>query len=52
MLEAGLAYLRFSAQHADYFAVIFSAGLDKKLYPEVEQAARKAVGVIWDLAQK
>ena len=52
MLEVGMAYLRFSANHADYFAVIFNAGLDKKLYPEVEQAARKAFGVIWDLAHK
>ena len=51
MLEAGMAYLRFSSNHADYFAVIFNAGLDKKLYREVEQAARKAFGVIWNLAQ-
>lgn len=52
MLEAGMAYLRFSANHADYFAVIFSAGLDKKLYPHVEQAAQKAFGVIWKLAHE
>lgn len=52
MLEAGMAYLRFSAKHADYFAVIFNAGLDKKRYPEVERSAKQAFGVIWDLAQK
>ena len=52
MLEAGMAYLRFSRDHADYFAVIFQAGLDKAKYPEVERSARGAFGVILHLAQQ
>ena len=52
MLEAGLAYLRFSKVHADYFAVIFQSGLEKTLYPEVERSAQEAYGVIRRLAQK
>ena len=50
MLEAAMAYLRFSATHADYFAVIFNAGLEKSLYPEVEYAAKQAFSIIWNLA--
>jgi AcrR family transcriptional regulator len=52
MLEAGMAYLRFSAVHADYFAVIFNAGLDKSKYPQLGRAAGEAYGVILGLAQK
>ena len=52
MLEAGMAYLRFSRVHADYFAVIFQAGLDKRRHPEVERSAGEAYGVILGLAQQ
>lgn len=52
MLEAGMAYLRFCSVHADYFAVIFGAGLEKRKYPEVERSAREAFGVILALAEK
>lgn len=52
MLEAGMAYLRFAARHADYFAVIFNSGLDKSRYPEVQRSARAAFSVILELAQK
>ena len=52
MLEAGMGYLRFSRVHADYFAVIFNAGLDKSRYPEVERSAREAFSVILGLAQQ
>ena len=51
MLEVGLGYLRFAKVHADYFAVIFQAGLDKSKYPEVERTAREAFGVIYSLSQ-
>jgi AcrR family transcriptional regulator len=50
MIEAGMAYLEFSAVHSDFFAVIFSAGLDKSRYPELERAARSAFDVILELA--
>ena len=52
MLEAGMAYLRFSSVHADYFAVIFNAGLDKSKYPDVRLAAERAYGVILELSQQ
>jgi AcrR family transcriptional regulator len=52
MLEVGMAYLRFSSIHADYFAVIFNAGLDKSKYPEVERAAGEAFGVIYGLSEE
>jgi AcrR family transcriptional regulator len=51
MLEAGMAYLRFSSLHSDYFAVIFNAGLDKTKYPELRHAAEEAFGVILELSQ-
>ena len=51
MLAAGMAYLRFSRVHADYFAVIFHAGLDKSQDPDVERSARDAFGVILGLAR-
>ena len=51
MLEAGMAYLRFSSVHADYFAVIFNAGLDKSKYPDVGLAAERAYGVVLELSQ-
>ena len=52
MLQAGMAYLRFSRVHADYFAVIFQAGLDKRKYPYVERSAHEAFAVILELAQQ
>lgn len=52
MLAVGMAYLRFSSVHADYFAVIFNAGLDKSKYPDVGRAAGEAYGVILALAQQ
>lgn len=52
MLEAGLAYVRFSHIHSDYFAVIFNAGLDKSKYPEFERSAREAFGTIVELAHQ
>jgi AcrR family transcriptional regulator len=52
MLEVGMAYLRFSSVHSDYFAVIFNAGLDKSKYPEVERAAGEAFGVIYGLSEE
>jgi AcrR family transcriptional regulator len=52
MLEVGMAYLRFSSVHADYFAVIFNAGLDKSKYLDVGRAAGRAYGVILELCQQ
>lgn len=52
MIAAGMEYLRFAETHADYFAVIFKAGLDKSKYPEVERKGKEAFGVILRLAQQ
>ena len=52
IVEGGMAYLRFAKQHADYFAVIFGAGLEKRRYPEVERTGRQAFQVVLELAQK
>jgi len=52
MLEAGMAYLRFSSAHADYFDVIFNAGLDKTKYQELGRAAAEAFGVILELSHR
>jgi AcrR family transcriptional regulator len=52
MIEAGMAYLRFAVQHADYFTVIFQSGLEKAKYPRLEQSAREAFGTILDLSMR
>ena len=52
MLEAGMAYLRFSVNHADYFSLIFNSGIDKSKHPEVQRSAQEAFSVILSLAQQ
>ena len=52
MLEVGMAYLNFSSVHADYFDVIFNAGLDKSKYQDLGRAAAEAFGVILELSQQ
>lgn len=52
MLEVGMAYLLFSAHHADYFAVIFNAGLEKAKYPDFARTAKEAFQIIWGLSMQ
>lgn len=52
MLAVGMAYLQFSSQHADYFNVIFNAGLDKAKYPEFARIARQSFDIIWLLSHQ
>lgn len=52
MLEAGLAYLRFSSRHSAYFDVIFNSSIDKAKYPEVQRTGMEAFGVIVELAKQ
>ena len=52
MIEAGMAYLRFSKYHSDYFTVIFNAGLDKSKYPAFARSAREAFGTIFELSAR
>ena len=51
MVAVSMEYLRFAREDAEYFDVIFKAGLDKSKYPEVERKGREAFGVILELAQ-
>ena len=50
MIEAGMAYLRFSAEHGDYFSMMFNSGIDKSKHPEVQRAAQDAFSTILNLA--
>jgi AcrR family transcriptional regulator len=52
MLEAGMAYLHFSVRHADYFSVMFNAGIDKSKHPEVHASAQDAFSTILGLARQ
>lgn len=52
MLDVGLAYIQFAATNADYFAVIFQAGLDKASFPELAHKAREAFEIINGLAHR
>ena len=52
MLEVGMAYLLFAAHHADYFAVIFNAGLDKAKYPDFARTSKESFSIIWELAHE
>lgn len=52
MLAIGLAYIRFAQIHADYFAVIFQAGLDKSSFPERTRKAGEAFALIGSLAHQ
>jgi len=50
MLESGMAYLRFSVKHADYFSLMFSSGIDKAKYPDVQESAQDAFSTVLELA--
>ena len=50
MLEAGMAYLRFSVEHAEYFLLMFNSGIDKCKYPEVQRSAQDAFSTILNLS--
>jgi AcrR family transcriptional regulator len=52
MLQAGMAYLRFSVDHADYFSLMFTSGIDKSKYPEVQRSAEEAFRTISDLTRQ
>lgn len=51
ILAVSMEYLCFARVHAEYFAVIFKAGLDKSKFPEVERKGKEAFDVILRLAQ-
>ena len=52
LLEVGLAYIAFSRQHPDFFAVMFQAGIDKNSYEELGVAATSVFSIADELAKE
>ena len=52
LLAVGLAYIAFSRQHPDFFAVMFQAGIDKNSYEELEVAATSVFSIADELAKE
>lgn len=48
--DLAAAYVAFASRHRAYFMVIFSAGIDKALFPAVAPSARAALGVAVEAA--
>lgn len=48
--DLAAAYVAFAFRHRAYFMVIFSAGVDKALFPAVAPSARAALGVAVEAA--
>jgi AcrR family transcriptional regulator len=46
MLALGQEYMRFALAHPGLFRLMFGSGLDRKLHPELEQAAQDAFEVL------
>ena len=51
LLAVGLAYIAFSKQHQDYFAIMFRSGIDKSSYEELSLAALSVFSVADELAK-
>lgn len=45
LLAVYSAYIAFSQQHSDLFAVMFQSGIDKEPYPEAKESAEQAFRV-------
>ena len=52
LLAVGLAYITFSRQHPDFFAVMFQAGIDKNSYEELGVAATSVFSIADELAKE
>ena len=52
LLAVGLAYIAFSKQHPDFFAIMFQAGIDKNAYEELSLAATSVFSIADELAQE
>ena len=52
LLTVGLAYIAFSKQHPDYFAIMFQAGIDKNSYEELSSAATSVFSIADELAKE
>lgn len=52
LLAVGLAYIAFSTQHPDFFAVMFDSGIDKSSYEELGLAATSVFSIADELAKE
>lgn len=52
LLAVGLAYIAFSKQHPDFFAIMFQSGIDKNSYEELSSAATSVFGIADELAKE
>ena len=51
LLAVGLAYIAFSRQHPDFFAIMFQSGIDKSSYEELGLAALSVFSIADELAK-
>ena len=52
LLAVGLAYIAFSKQHPDFFAIMFRSGIDKSSYEELGVAATSVFSIADELAKE
>ena len=52
LLAVGLAYIAFSKQHPDFFAIMFQSGIDKSSYEELDLAATSVFSIADELAKE
>ena len=52
LLAVGLAYIAFSKQNPDFFAVMFQSGIDKSSYEELNLAATSVLSIADELARE
>ena len=52
LLAVGLAYIAFSKDHPDFFAVMFQSGIDKNSYEELGVAATSVFSIADELAKE
>ena len=52
LLAVGLAYISFSKQHPDFFAIMFRSGIDKSSYEELGLAATSVFSIADELAKE
>ena len=52
LLAVGLAYIAFSRDHPDFFAIMFQSGIDKSSYGELAMAATSVFSIAVELANE
>ena len=52
LIAVGLAYIAFSKQHSDFFAIMFQSGIDKSSFEELDLAATSVFSIADELAKE